>query len=379
MGAGPVKTPRVLGILPLILLLAPIPATAQHGSSGGENPFPTVSIEGLFYLKHEMGEAGGTDFNSFGIGRAYLTTRVKILPNLSARITMDTSQDGEGDGRGDMEVRLKYAYMKYDFGDWGDLTDVGLEGGIVHMVWLDFEEHIDLYRMRDKMFMERSGMFNSADFGMTLTGGFGEELPEEYLEEVTDHYAARWGSFAVGAYNGGGYHGVEENTDKVVQGRLTLRPLPDVIPGFQLSGMAILGKGNQPDTDEAEAPDWNAYNLMASYQHKRGSVTAQYSWGEGNQKGKWYEPLDHSLATEYDGYSFFGELKLDDRWRLIGGFDDFTREPGNTDLGFIRFHGGIGYDFGGQNILLFDLDRTSWDDSSLEDDIRFQTVFQVKF
>jgi hypothetical protein len=287
---------------------------------------------------------------------------------------MDANQDAQGD----MKVRLKYAYAKYDFGNWGNLKKVGLEGGIVHMVWLDFEEHIDLYRMRDPMFMERSGMFNSADFGLTLTGGLGEDLPQQYKDEVNSNYPSRYGSFAVGVYNGGGYHGPEYNTDKTVQGRLSVRPLPDVIPGFQMSGLAILGEGNQAGEGD-EVPNWRAYNLMASYQFPKGTVTAQYAWGDGNQKGSWAEGPDSSEASPYDGYSLFGEYRIGPHWRLLGGFDDLTRTPGASDLSFTRIHGGVGYDFGGQNILLFDLDQRSWDDSDLETDTRFQVVMQVKF
>ena len=321
-----------------------------------------------------MGEDGGEDFSKFAVTRSYFTTRVKILPMLSARITMDGHQDSTGD----MKVRLKYAYGKFDFGDWGGLRKVGLEAGIVHMVWLDFEEHIDLYRMRDKMFMERSGLFNSADFGLTLAGGFGEDLSDEYQEEVSHYYPAKYGSWAIGVYNGGGYHGNEMNEDKSVQGRVTLRPLPDVVPGFQLSGLAIVGEGNK-EGDPEETPDLKAFNLMASYQFPNGTLTGQYVTGEGNQKGSWYEPDNPSVATEYDGLSFFGEYKFGPHWRVIGGFDDFNRMPGDQDLSFTRVHGGIGYDFGGRNTLLFDLDRRNWDDSDLETDTRFQTVMQVKF
>jgi hypothetical protein len=353
-------------------------ASAQKASSAAADPFPQVSFEGLFYLNYETGKEGGVDYGRFNVHRAYLTSRVKLIPKLSARITFDTSQDHEGDGRGDMKVRLKYLYAQYDFGDWAKLTDVALEGGIVHMVWLDFEEHVNPYRMRDQMFMERSGIFNSADFGLTLSGGIGEELPEKYREEVGSHYAARYGSFAVGVYNGGGYHGEETNENKVAEGRLTIRPLPDVTPGFQLSGLAIVGKGNQGGED-AELPDWQTFNLMASYQFPKGTVTAQYAWGKGNQKGSWVEPTDAAEATDYDGYSLFGEYRVGSRWRLLSGFDDFARTPGASDRGFTRVHGGVGYDFGGQNILLFDLDRLSWDDADLEIDTRFQVVMQVKF
>jgi len=370
----PVKNSLSLSLLIFLLLATVTTASGQHAEASGDDPFPQVSFEGLFYLTYQLGEEGGEDFSKFAVTRSYFTTRVKILPNLSARITMDGHQDDTGD----VKVRLKYAYAKFDFGDWGQFTKVGLEGGIVHMVWLDFEEHIDLYRMRDKMFMERSGIFNSADFGLTLAGGFGEDLSEEYQSQVSHYYPAKYGSWAIGVYNGGGYHGNEENEDKSVQGRVTLRPLPDVIPGFQLSGLAIIGEGNKAG-DPKETPDLRAYNLMASYQFPNGTVTGQYVTGEGNQKGSWYEPDTPSVATEYDGFSFFGEYRFGPHWRVIGGFDDFNRAPEDSDLSFKRAYGGIGYDFGGQNILLFDLDRRNWDDSELETDTRFQVVMQVKF
>jgi len=365
---------RSLGFLPFLLLFSANQTTAQHAEAGGVDPFPQFSFEGLFYLTFQMGEEGGEDFSKFAVTRSYFTTRVKILPNLSARVTMDGHQDSTGD----MKVRLKYVYGKFDFGDWGGLKKVGLEAGVVHMVWLDFEEHIDLYRMRDKMFMERSGLFNSADIGLTLAGGFGEDLSDEYQNEVSHYYPAKYGSWAIGVYNGGGYHGSEENEDKSVQGRVTLRPFPDAIPGFQLSGLVIVGEGNKEGEPE-ETPDLQAFNLMASYQFPNGTLTGQYVTGEGNQKGSWYEPDTPAVATEYDGFSFFGEYKFGPHWRIIGGYDDFNRTPGDEDLSFTRVHGGIGYDFGGRNTLLFDLDRRNWDDSNLETDTRFQTVMQVKF
>ena len=366
-------------LLLLFLHLSPAAGSAQQAGTGTPSAQePRVSFSGLFYLVYENGEEGGEDLSRFFINRGYLTARANVLPRLTARITFDTSQDLEGDGRGDMKVRLKYAYAKYDFGNRGPFTGVGLEGGIVHMVWLDFEEHVDLYRMRDPMFMERSGMFNSADFGLTLSGGFGENLPGDYRERVSSSYAARHGSFALGLYNGAGYHGDERNQDKVLQGRLTFRPLPDVLPGLQLSGLAILGKGNAGGSEE-DIPDWRVFNTFLSYQHERGTVTAQYAWGEGNQKGSWTEPGESGLANDYDGFSLFGEGRLGGGWLVIGGYDRFERTSGSADRGFQRVHGGIGYDLGSQNILLLDLDRREWEDSAIPNDTRVQVVMQVSF
>jgi hypothetical protein len=237
---------------------------------------------------------------------------------------------------------------------------------------------MDLYRMRDPMFMERSGLFNSADIGITFSGALGESLGEEYRDRVSSSYAARHGSFAVGVYNGGGYHAVERNQDKVVQGRLTLRPLPERLPGLQVSGLAILGKGNA-DGEAGELPDWRTYNLFASYQHARGAVTAQYAWGEGNQRGDWTEPADATDATGFSGLSLFGEARLAGGWRAIGGFDRFERTPGASDRAFDRLHAGIGYDLGSQNILILDWDRREWDDAALDTDTRVRVVMQLKF
>ncbi|MFP4623836.1 MAG: hypothetical protein ACOC3J_00225 [Gemmatimonadota bacterium] len=355
-------------ILLAVLLFTPVPLVAQEPEP---EPGP-VRLSGLFYLTYEQGEAAGEEYSEFAVNRSYLAGRVNVLPRLTARITLDGRQDDTGD----MKVRLKYAYASYDFGDVGPLTDLNLEAGIAHMVWLGFEESINLYRMREQMFMERSGLFNSADFGLTVAGLLGAELDPSFQRDVSDAAPGRWGSFAVGVYNGGGYHAIEANENKTVEGRLTVRPLPDALPGLQLSGLAIVGKGNRP-ADLVDAPDWRTYNLFLSYQHEHATLTAQYVDGEGNQKGTFFDPTDPADATPYSGYAFFGEGKLGG-WRIIAGYDDFDRTPGPSDRSFKRYHAGIGYDFGYRNILLFDIDRREWD-ADLPDDTRAQVVMQVRF
>ena len=76
-----------------------------------------VEISGLIYIAYEEGELLGEELGRFFIGRAYLTAETRILPFLSARITIDANQDLAGDGRGDMELRLKYAFGKFDIPD----------------------------------------------------------------------------------------------------------------------------------------------------------------------------------------------------------------------------------------------------------------------
>jgi hypothetical protein len=337
-----------------------------------------VEISGLVYVAYEGGELLGEELGRFFIGRAYLTAEARILPFLSGRITLDANQDLAGDGRGDMELRLKYAFAKFDFPDWRPFTGLYLEAGIVHMVWLDFEEHINLYRMRAPMFMERSGIFNSADFGLTFAGALGADMDEDYRELVNSKYSAKRGSFAVGIYNGGGYHGVEVNSNKALEGRFTLRPFPEALAGLQVSGLIITGEGNGVG-EPANVPDWDTYNAFVSYEHRRGAVTAQYVWGQGNQRGTWVEPDDLSTATPFSGWALFGEWRFGPHWRATGGYDRFERMEGSRDRSFNRIYGGVGYDLGKENIVLFDYDRRLWDDTTLPIDTRLQVVLQIKF
>jgi hypothetical protein len=338
-------------------------------------------LSGLFYLTYENGTLDGDDFSRFFVTRAYFTAEAEILPFLSGRITLDTAQDLEGQGRGDMEVRLKYAFAKFFWQDWRVFNDPNLEVGIVHMVWLDFEEHINLYRMRGPMFMERSGIFNSADFGVTFASSLGTDMDSAFRSYAGNKYGTRHGSLAVGLYNGSGYHGDERNVNKTVEARLAWRPLPDRVKGLQLAGLVISGEGNVEGT-AGDPPSWKTYNAFASYQFLHGTVTAQYVEGEGNQRGNWVEPDDPSAAMDFSGWSVFGEWRLGARheWRLVGGYDDFERTADTgQDHSFRYAFLAVGYDLGRSNILMLDVDQRDWRDPTQATDRRAQLVLQLMF
>jgi hypothetical protein len=377
---GAVKKPWFL--IALLLWCSGVHADQQEDepTSFSQEFVESIDLGILFYLSYEYGELAGEPVSEFFVKRAYFTADADILPILSARITFDASQDLEGDGRGDMEVRLKYAFGKFHFGDWGPLTRVNLEAGIVHMVWLDFEEHVDLYRMLTPMFMERSGIFNSADFGVTLTAGIGPDLSDDFKTRINKDYPARHGSVAFGIYNGGGYHGVETNSNKAVESRLTWRPLPDRLPGLQVAGLLINGDGNQDD-DDLPPPPWETYNIFTSYEFARGAVIGQYVWGEGNQRGSWVQPDDPTQSQPFWGYSFFGEYRFgsDLRWRVVGNYDHFDRRSTTTDSTFDYVSLAAGYDFGKANILMLDYSIRDYVDPTRPDDDRIQVVQQIKF
>ena len=253
----------------------------QGGSGAKSQPSPQlggVQIGGLWYLAYQAGDAynlmpGKTrSYSQFRIKRGYINFQAALQPWLDVRITPDVTQDQTGD----FKVRIKYLYAKFKGRGAGPIQKPYVEFGVAHMPWLDFEEHINRFRMQDTMFMERSGLFNSADTGFTLGSNLGPDMPAEYMNNVNNSYAGRYGSWQLGVYNGGGYHAPERNSNKVLEARGSLRPLPEQLPGLQLHLFGVHGKANLPEPDPpAKLPEYDVLAGMASYEHKYFVLTGQ--------------------------------------------------------------------------------------------------------
>lgn len=336
-----------------------------------------LSIGGLVYLSGQNGsDAAGEDYSQFRIKRGYIDIRKKITPYFSARITPDVHQEDNGD----LSVRLKYAYGQFNW-DWNGLVQKPyLEWGVAHMPWLDFEEHINLFRMQDTMFMERNGLFNSADIGVLFGANLGREMPDDFKKNVQSHYAGRWGSFGLGIFNGGGYHAVEKNTNKAVEGRLTIRPLPDIVPGLQVSAFGIAAAGNVSEDPGDSAPDMNVLAAMVSYEGRRLVATAQFERGEGNQSGSAVDSEGNALP--HDGYSLFTEIRLDRerKYSLIGRYDRFdtNRDDPSADVKK-RTIAGIAWQFYQGNYWVLDWDRLDHTVAGRETEDRIQLTLQLKY
>jgi hypothetical protein len=318
---------------------------------------------------------GGSGYSQFAIKRGYFRVTKELLPWFDAHMTLDvtTVKDPEDEPEdkpnnldGSIAVRIKYAYGKFKLPDFAFFTKPFVEVGVVHMPWLDFEEHINFYRCQDTMFMERNGLFNSADIGLTFVSLLGGEMPKEYQEKVSSYYPGRYGSMSVGIYNGGGYHASEKNQGKPVEARLTLRPLPDVVPGLQVSYFGIWGKGNTSDN-----PDWNVNSGMMSFEHEYVVLTGQYYSGKGNQKG--------SDEYDKDGYSIFTEIKPHKKFSIIGRYDRFDPDTDKDDDENSRYIVGAAYhiDKPHKNMLLLDYDTVDYEQKGKSDDKRIQLTLQV--
>ena len=260
-------------------------------------------MHGLAYLYYEKDLNHDPDTKDrFRVGRAYFTMKKKFADWFKFRITLDIYDDDDG-----VEERLKYLYANFIMPNFAIFHKPNIEFGIVHTCWLDFEEHINYYRMQGTMFMERNKIFNSADMGVSFFTDLGGEMNAEYKKKVNKKNAGLYGSVGLGIYNGPGYHDAELNTNKVMQGRLTLRPLPYIIPGLQFSVLNISGKGN-PNDSIGISPDWQTNTFMASYEHQYFTLAGQFVTGKGDKLGKLVN-IANKDASDYSGFSVFGGIE----------------------------------------------------------------------
>jgi polyhydroxyalkanoate synthesis regulator phasin len=197
----------------------------------------------LWYLSYQNGEIGDTEngkgYSQFMAKRGYFTVKKEFLLWFSSRMTLDVTNVKDTTPpdplAGSIVARIKYLYGQFNLPDFAFFTKPFVEVGVVHMPWLDYEENLNWYRCQDTMFIERNGIFNSADIGINLVSLFGGLMSQEYQTKVNDAYPGRYGSMSLAVVNGGGYTASEKNENKALEGRLTIRPLPDIIPGLQFS------------------------------------------------------------------------------------------------------------------------------------------------
>ncbi len=244
------------------------------------------------------------------------------------------------------------------------------------------------------MAIERAGTFNSADMGISLRGNFFGSLADAERRVGNHHYDGRWGSWHIGVYNGSGYHAVEENCNKAIEGRFTVRPMPDFLPGLQLSWFGIHGEGN---TDYPTGwPDYNVNMTMLSYQKPWLILTAQYFTTKGNAQGTWVDAQDNALRT--DGYSFFSNLRLPIGRRKLWWFaryDHFDQDVYAQiapDADYDMWITGLAYYLTGENLIMVVYEGTDYGNGAnkkgsapdpaltgLGNDRKVQVVMQVKF
>ena len=309
--------------------------------------------------------------NGFILKRSYFTLKKDLTDVFSVRYTMDLTVDREGDDKGNIETRLKYLYLRAKPKIDSDIfTGTWIEAGMVHSPWLDYEQAINTYRVQDNMFIERNGIFNSADFGVTFGGNIGPKMDKKFIKEHGKSMDGKYVSYDFGFHNGGGYSALEFNSNKVISGRISTRPFANKFPELQVSGGFRIGKGNIE-----EEPDFKQILGFLAYTGKQLTLTGQYHTGIGDFHGKYVEPDNKHKALKNNGYSFFGEYKIkDSKFALWSRYDHFEVDKINKDVD--RYIGGVSYRMSKYLRLILD---SEYQTVNKEKDYIYELNMEIKF
>ena len=341
-------------IVLLMVLLVPLNGRAQSSGDTGSGTNVTqfmrgVEMSGNWFISFRDGyeQIQADDENipdeyihssEFILKRSYFTLKKKLNDTYSVRYTQDLTVDREGGDAGNVETRLKYLYVKAQPEINSEIiTGFWTEVGMVHRPWLDYEQKINSYRVQDNMAIERARLFNSADFGVVIGGNIGPAMDREFLSKVNASMPGKYFTYVIGIYNGGGYSGAETNTNKVIDGRISVRPLAESVPEIQLSTYVNFGKGNS-----AASPDFNQWLGFIAYTGKHLTFTSQVHSGVGDFRAQYVDINDPSKALKNSGYSFFSEYKIPKtQFAVWGRYDHFELENKADDT--LRWIGGLSY------------------------------------
>lgn len=337
-----------------------------------------LNIGGVAYFDYSFGDAGGktkSSYNRFTLQRGYINITKEITPWLKARVTPDIKSGSTVTG--DYVLRMKYLYADFLLPSLGGVvTSPDIRAGLGQTPLLDFEEALNGYRMQSAMFEDRNHLVTGSDLGISLLANIGGKLSKEQVEEVgNSHYTGRYGTFHLGIYNGGGYGASgETNQNKTLQARLTVRPLPDILPGLQFTYYGVTGKGNQNDALTGEPERLTNNTGFVSFQHKLFTVAGQYYTGKGTTGG------EAGSAKKKKGYSIFAKVALPmyEKVAFFGRYDVLDPDRSVAHDKIKTEIAGVSYQIYKSNYLVFAYEKTH-DETKPVDAKKGQVVLQVAF
>ncbi len=337
------------------------------------NLLDNSSLSAQIFMGYQYVNTGVERTNEFSINRGYLNYKKSLTKNLSGRITPDITIDREGDGMGDVEMRLKYCYMEYKHHGGKFFNEPTIIFGEVFAPWIEFEEKINQYRVLSALYLDGIKGVNSADFGFTFTSLIGGKVDEGYQIRVNNKYPGKYGSIALGVYNGGGYHALEVNRNKTIQWRYTLRPFPTSITGLQLTYTGAFGKGNTNQN-----PEYDINAGIVSYESANVVITGQLFTGKGNYIGDLTDQSGKSLKN--NGYSLFSDINLyKEKFSLIGRYDFHRIYKSSGNISSDRFLVGLVYHIFDKNKILIGVDHTNYNGQNKPDRTIYELAVELSF
>jgi len=293
-----------------------------------------LKFSGLTYIGYTFNDvedgttSTGANFNDdssqFEIRRAYFQLKAYLLddPKSYYRVTFDVHQDNKALGNatdGDMLLRIKYAYLYLN----NVLPFTGVEVGIAHRPWHDYEEHNAwYYRNISKVLVEQK---NGADLSNSADFGFNFKTRTQYFDSE------------FGLFNGEGYHAVQLEKGMSFEWRTTAHLLgvrgKDKQTTKTYWDASFFGQYNKDHKSNATAPtgfdDLVFGGVHTVFNMPSFLVSAQYVTSQDTADNNTYVSVQAGSGYSVNGEYRFGEEK---EFRVLGRYDRWTRDYISTDI-----------------------------------------------
>ncbi len=270
----------------------------------------------------------------FEMRRNYVQVKAFMNEKDYFRVTLDATKELASD-TSYANAFIKYAYLYMD----KVLPATGVEIGIVHRPWIDYEEHNGwFYRSFNKVFLEEKGTATEAGVDLVNSADLGFNLKTK-----TQYFSSE-----VGMFNGEGYHADKEAANQENSGDVSLE--------WRLTGH-ILGDGTKVGKNDLSKDTYlhvSTYGLMSKNHKDDKAALDQVSTSalKGEYDRKFYglhtvynQPLflvaaQYFKATDdaqdgavtdwgnrdYTGFSVNGEIRPFKDWTIIGRYDNYTMD-----------------------------------------------------
>lgn len=275
----------------------PAPASAPQIKVGG-----TIFADFTQVLEPKANDAAAQTYrpNSFNITRAYVNVAGSFNPVFSFRITSDVAREtATGDSLdGNYVARLKYAYAQFTLDKWtGRFTQTWIRFGLTPTPFVEGRDAVYRYRWFGPLMPENERLISSSDLGFSFHTAF----PKEY------------GDAQISLINGEGYQKPEVNSQKALQGRVTLRPLAqtdsELLRAFRVTLF------------------YDHDHYMRDADRKRGIYGLSYENGHANVGAEIVQSRDEPLPR--------GGIAKGEGWDLF--ITPFFKAKGNGPEALIRF------------------------------------------
>lgn len=292
-------------------------ANPKTTAAGADASVPTTVAVGNDTAKYANNSAG------FELRRNYLQVKGFFNDKDYWRVTLDTTKE-LASTTSYANAYVKYAYMYLD----EVLPYTGVEFGIAHRPWIDYEEHNSwYYRSFNKVMVEEKNKATEAGVDLVNSADLGANFKTK-----TDIFSSE-----IGIFNGEGYHAdkkaanQENSSDMSVEWRLTGHLIGSGTKigkadrtkdtYAHISTFGLMSQNHKDDTvavNGAGEYDRAFYGIHTVYNQPLFLIAAQYVIAEDEAK--------NSIITdgkEYDAFSVNAEVRPFKDWTIIGRYDDY--------------------------------------------------------